>query len=86
MPLVTLVLLPAILRADARATVPIVQIGCCVRWRCSAAAAASDGGRRAHAGAAPRPAGEVLIREGEPGDLFYLVADGEVAVTTRPGS
>src|SRR4029079_5827447 len=27
MPLVTLVLLPAILRADARATVPIVQIG-----------------------------------------------------------
>jgi MFS family permease len=86
MPLVTLVLLPAILRADARATVPIVQIGLL----------------RAMALFRPLPppqmegvarmleprravAGEVLIREGEPGDLFYLVADGEVAVTTAAG-
>jgi MFS family permease len=86
MPLVTLVLLPAILRADARATVPIVQIGllrAMALFRPLPPPQMEGVARMLE----PRhaPAGEVLIREGEPGDLFYLVADGEVAVTTTAG-
>lgn len=86
MPLVTLVLLPAILGADGRATVPIVQIGLLRKLplfqplpppelegvaRCMEPFAAV--------------AGDVLIREGEPGDLFFAIADGEVTVSTAAG-
>src|SRR3954454_5295812 len=86
MPLVTLVLLPAILRADARATVPIVQIGLLrsmALFRPLPPPQVEGAARMLD----PRhaPAGDVLIREGEPGDLFYLVADGDVAVTTAAG-
>ena len=86
MPLVTLVLLPAILRADARATVPIVQIGllrAMALFRPLPPPQMEGVARMLE----PRQAaaGEVLIREGEAGDLFYLVADGEVAVTTAAG-
>ena len=78
MPLVTLVLLPAILRADARATVPIVQIGllrAMALFRLLPPPQMEGVARMLE----PRQAaaGEVLIREGEAGDLFYLVADGE---------
>jgi CRP-like cAMP-binding protein len=30
-------------------------------------------------------AGEVILREGEPGDVFYLIRDGRVAITTAAG-
>jgi MFS family permease len=86
MPLVTLVLLPTILGADARATVPIVQIGLLRRMplfrplpppEMEAVARAME--------PLTASAGEVLIREGDPGDLFYAVADGEVTVSTAAG-
>ena len=86
MPLVTLMLLPVILGADARATVPIVQIGLLRSMALfrPLPPPALEGVARAmeplHA-----PAGETLITEGEPGDLFYVVADGEVTVSTASG-
>lgn len=86
MPLITLVLLPAILGADARATVPIVQIGLLRSMPLFRPLAPPELAGVARA-MEPRAAsaGEVLIREGEPGDRFYAIADGEVTVSTAAG-
>jgi MFS family permease len=86
MPLVTLGFLPAILRADAAATVPIVQIGL---LRATSLFRPLPPPQLEAVARMMAPshvaAGEVVIREGDPGDLYYLVADGRVAVTTDAG-
>lgn len=86
MPLVTLVLLPAILGADARATVPIVQIGLLRSMPLFRPLPPPEleGVARAME-QLDVSGGEVIIREGDPGDLFYIVADGEVTVSTAAG-
>jgi MFS family permease len=86
MPLITLVLLPAILGADARATVPIVQIGL---LRSTSVFRLLPAPRLEAVARLMQPlaavAGEVVIREGDPGDLYYLIAKGEVRVSTAHG-
>ena len=86
MPIVVLVLLPAVLGADARATVPIVQIGLLRRMPLFRPLPPPEleGVARAMEPLAAAP-GEVLIREGEPGGLFYVIADGQVTVSTAAG-
>jgi hypothetical protein len=86
MPLVTLAFLPAILRADASATVPIVQIGLLRATDLFRPLPPPEleGVARAMELSQMR-AGEVVIREGEPGHDFYLIADGRVSVTTESG-
>jgi hypothetical protein len=86
MPLITLVLLPAILGADARATVPIVQIGLLRSMPLFRPLPPPEleGVARAMEPLAAR-AGDVLIREGDPGDRFYAIADGAVTVSTAAG-
>lgn len=86
MPIVTFLLLPLILGADARATVPVVQIGllrAMPLFRPLPPPELEDVARAMEPLTAD--AGDVLIREGDPGDLFYLVADGEVTVSTEAG-
>jgi MFS family permease len=86
MPVVVLLLLPALLGADARATVPIVEIGLLRRMPLFRPLPPPqlEGVARAMEPLAAR-AGEVLIREGEPGDLYYVIADGDVSVSTSAG-
>ena len=86
MPLITLVLLPAILGADARATVPIVQIGLLRSMPLFRPLPPPEleGVARAMEPLAAA-AGDVIIREGEPGELYYAIADGEVTVSTAAG-
>jgi MFS family permease len=86
MPLITLLLLPAILGADARATVPIVQIGLLRSMPLFQPLPAPEleSVARAMEPLAAR-AGDVIIREGDPGELYYAIADGEVTVSTATG-
>ena len=86
MPLITLVLLPAILGADARATVPVVQIGLLrsmplfrplppPSWRAW----------RGRWSRSPPSAGDVIIREGEPGELLLRDRRRRGPVSTAAG-
>ena len=86
MPVIVLLLLRPILGADARATVPIVQIGLLRRMPLFQPLPPPEleGVARVMEPLAAS-SGEVLIREGEPGDLFYVIADGEVRVSTASG-
>ena len=86
MPLATLAFLPAILRADASATVPIVQIGLLRATDLFRPLPPPELEGVARAMELSQiSAGEVVIREGEPGHHFYLIADGRVSVTTESG-
>ncbi|HEY3766393.1 MAG TPA: MFS transporter [Gaiellales bacterium] len=84
MPLVTLLLLPAILGADARATVPIVQIGL---LRASPIFQPLRPPELEAVARQMQPlavaAGSVVVREGDPGDLYYLIGSGALHVTAH---
>jgi hypothetical protein len=86
MPLALILLLPIALGADARATVPVVQIA--LLRAMSLFRPLQPPSLEATARALeqlPAPAGHVLIREGEVGDSFYAIADGTVRVQTASG-
>jgi hypothetical protein len=82
LPLVTLVGGRALFALDAAAHVPIVEIALLRSLRIFGAlpAPALEGLARSLE-PVRLAAGEVLIREGEPGDRFYAVADGRLQVT-----
>jgi hypothetical protein len=82
LPLVALVGARALVAVDATAHVPIVEIALLRSLRIFRAlpAPALEGLARSLE-PVRLAAGEVLIREGEPGDRFYAVADGRFQVT-----
>jgi Cyclic nucleotide-binding domain/Major Facilitator Superfamily len=83
LPLVALVGGRALLAVDAVAQVPIVEIALLRSLRIFRALPAPALAGLARSLEPVRlAAGEVLIREGEPGDRFYAVADGRLQVTT----
>jgi MFS family permease len=83
LPLAAAVVLRDLLGADS-ATLPIVEIARLRRLPLFAPLRAPELEALARA---VRPvtatSGEAVIREGEPGDFFYVVADGELAVSRR---
>ncbi len=86
MPVMLLVALPVILGADGRATVPIVQIGLLRAMSLFRPLPPPEmEGLARVMEPATADAGEVIIAEGEPGDLFYIVADGEIEVASSGG-
>ena len=82
LPLVALVGGPVLFALDAAADVPIVEIALLRSLRMFHAlpAPALEGLARS-VEPVGLTAGEVLIREGEPGDRFYAIADGLLQVT-----
>ena len=86
LPLAMLVGLRRLLTIDSHATVPIVQIGLLRLSQLFAPLPAPAIEALAH-GLVPAEAaaGAAIVREGDPGNRYYTVADGE-AVVTRPGA
>jgi Cyclic nucleotide-binding domain/Major Facilitator Superfamily len=82
LPAVMLVGLRRLLTIDGHATVPIVQIGLLRLSELFAPLPAPEMEAIAH-GLVPADAtaGTVIVREGEPGERYYVIAGGEVAVT-----
>ena len=81
LPAVVLLRLRPILAVDRAATVPIVELSLFRRMRIFAAlpAPALEGLARS-AEAVDVAAGTAIMRQGEPGDRFYAIADGEVEI------
>jgi MFS family permease len=81
LPVVVLLRLPQIMRVDRAATVPIVELALLRGMRIFAQlpAPAIEGLAR-NATTLEVPAGAYLIREGDQGDRFYAIADGEVEI------
>jgi hypothetical protein len=82
LPIVTVLAARRLLAIDRAATVPVVELGLLRRLPMFAPLGAPQLEALARV-LAPlsRPRGEVIIRQGDPGDRFYLVADGELAVS-----
>jgi CRP-like cAMP-binding protein len=83
LPVCALLVLRSVLAADT-AILPVVELA---RLRAlpifaPLAAPALEGLARA-LGAVEVAAGAIVIREGEPGDLFYVIADGELDVSAK---
>jgi MFS family permease len=86
MPAVLVVALPVILRTDAHADVPIVQIGLLRAMALFRPLPPPElEGLARVMEPASANAGEVLMTEGEPGDIFYLIAGGELEVSSTTG-
>jgi MFS family permease len=86
LPLAVLVGGRSLFDVDRRADVPVVQVGLLRSLRLFSPLSTDK--LEALARALERAdvrAGDVVIREGEEGDRFYLIADGEVAVTAGGG-
>jgi hypothetical protein len=82
LPLAMLAGLTRLLTIDAHARVPIVEINLLRLSRLFSPLPAPALEALAHSlQAVSAPAGEVLIREGDPGDLYYTIAGGEVSIT-----
>ena len=82
LPAVMLVGLRRLLTIDGHATVPVVQIGLLRRSELFAPLPAPAMEAIAHSLVPVAvPAGTVVVREGEPGERYYAIADGEVLVT-----
>jgi MFS family permease len=71
-----------LLAIDRTATVPVVELGLLRSLPLFASLGAPQLEALARAlVAVPSARGDCVIREGDPGDLFYVVADGELAVS-----
>lgn len=81
LPAVVLLRLRPILAVDRAATVPIVELSLFRRMRIFAALPAPAlGGLARSTEAVDVAAGTAIMRQGEPGDRFYAIADGEVEI------
>lgn len=84
LPVLALVRLRTLITIDSAATVPIVELSLLRSLNIFAPLPAPVLEGLARNLLEERvPAGEVLMREGEPGDVFYAVADGEVEISAR---
>lgn len=82
LPVLALVRLRALLKLDAGAKVPFVELALLRRLRIFSALPAPElEGLAQSLEPVTVPAGTVVMREGDPGDRFYAIADGEVEIT-----
>jgi hypothetical protein len=84
MPALALLRLRTLLAIDSEATVPIVELSLLRSINIFASLPAPALERLARSLVPKRvPAGEVVLREGEPGHRFYAIAHGEVEITAQ---
>jgi hypothetical protein len=82
LPVLALVRLRALLKLDAGAKVPFVELALLRRLRIFAPLPAPElEGLAQSLEPVTVPAGTVVMREGDPGDRFYAIADGEMDIT-----
>lgn len=82
LPLVTLASLSLVRRLDADAAVPVDVLALLLKVPVFSVLAPRIADRMAReAVAVTAPSGTALITEGEPGNTFYVIADGNVRVT-----
>ncbi|MDQ2967308.1 MAG: MFS transporter [Actinomycetota bacterium] len=85
LPIVAVFAARGLLAIDRTATVPVVELGLlrCLPMFAPLGAPQLEALARVLVPLS-RPRGETIVRQGDPGDKFYLVADGELAVSAGP--